>query len=335
MYRRGLRRAAALLLIGVLAGCAGGGLQHQSMLRGFNLLQHQNLGWDQPRAQQSLQRVARIGANAVVLIAFLEQDSPAALTVSRSGAVTMAQLKSAITHARHIGLKVILKPQMLVRGSWAGAITHAEPQQWQAWFASYSRQLIEYARFAAEQQVDAFVIGTELSGSVDRVNWPELIRQVRAVYGGTVTYAAHNLDGVRAFRYWQQLDAVSLTLYPSLGDSGRRDEMLAHIEAAVHELEAAVRDIDRPLWVLEIGMPSARGASSQPWAWQHLKQAKVDLGLQQLALELWLQALDKPWVDGVFIWAWYSDDRAGGRQDTDYTPQHKPAETVIQRYWAL
>ncbi len=323
-----------LLLGGLLAGCATqGALHNQAMMRGFNALQHQQVGWDQPAARRSFKHMVELGANAVVLVPFLEQDSPVSTLVRRSDAVTMRQLQAAIGYAHAYGLKIILKPQILVAKSWAGEINHAQPQQWRAWFASYSRHVLEYARFASEQQVDAFVIGTELSRAADQVDWPGLIAQVRSVYAGKLTYAAHNVGGVDRFPYWHELDAVSLTMYPFLGLSGQRDEMQRHVDAAVQQLQLAVAHIDRPLWVLEVGMPSARGASAKPWAWQGLKHATVDLFIQKHALEIWLKALDKPWVDAVFIWAWYSDYNAGGSHNTDYTPQHKPAESVIRHYW--
>jgi len=326
--------ALVLLVGGLLAGCsAGGALHNQAMMRGFNALQHENVAWGNPASHRSFKRMVELGSNAVVLVSFLEQDSPASTMVRRSNAVTVAQLQAAVDYAHEYGLKIILKPQMLVTESWAGEIDHELPQQWRAWFDSYSRHVLEFARFAAAQGVDAFVIGTELSRASDRVDWSGLIKQVRSVYAGHLTYAAHNVEGVERFRHWHELDAVALTLYPSLGPSGQRQEMKQRIDATVQQLKLAVQHLDRPLWVLEVGMPSARGASSKPWEWQRLKYAKVDLELQKNALDIWLNALDKPWVDAVFIWAWYSDYSSGGSRDTDYTPQHKPAESIVRRYW--
>ena len=230
-------------------------------------------------------------------------------------------------------MKVIFKPQLLVHNSWAGEVAFDRPSQWVSWFRHYSHEIVRFARFAAEQGVDGFVIGTELFRASGHVDWSGLISRVRTHFGGVLTYAAHNIEGVKRFGNWSELDVVALTLYPSLGKTGERAEMQAHIVAVVDRLRQVAERLDRPLWVLEIGMPSAREASGKPWAWQGLKYAEVDLQLQRDALELWLTALEQPWVNGVFIWAWYSDDQAGGRHDTDYTPQHKPAERIIRRYW--
>ncbi|NWF36809.1 hypothetical protein [Mariprofundus sp. KV] len=320
--------------VALLAGCASEALvQNKSMKRGFNALQHESLPWDQPAARKSISRLTSLGANAVVFIAFMEQQEPSSHQVRRSNAVTMHQLKKAISYAKADKLHVALKPQMLVHNSWAGEINHRTAYDWDLWFANYSREIMEYAIFAQQQGVDTFVIGTELSRASAHVNWPRLIRQVRRVFRGQLTYAAHNVEGVRAFPNWDLLDAVSLTFYPSLGASSDRASLQARVDIAVEELRVAAAAIKRPLWVMEVGIPSAKGASLKPWEWQGLKHRSVDLALQSEVLDIWLRALDQPWVDGIYIWAWYSNARAGGQRDTDYTPQNKPAEDVIGRYW--
>ncbi len=319
----------------LVMGCAGDGLQNDQMLRGFNALQHKNVGWDNPAARKSVNKLASMGSNAVIFIPFLEQSTASSLEVRKSAAVTDAQLQAAVRYAHDVGLKVTIKPQILIPGSWPGAINHSDHYSWKAWFSSYSKRMIECARFASGLGVDAFVIGTELTHAANHVEWPQLIAQLREILPKPVilTYAAHNTDGMKAFPHWQLLDAVALTMYPSLGGSGKKEAMQVYIDQAVEELRLAVETIKRPLWVLEIGMPSAAGASAKPWEWHGLKSARVDLTLQRDALDIWLRALDKPWVNGVFVWAWYSDITSGGKKDADYTPQNKPAEKVIRRYW--
>ena len=318
----------------LMTGCASHGLlQNSSMKHGFNVMQHASMSWEDPQARRSLREMVSTGANAVVLISFLKQPRPDSVEVTRSDAVSVNELKKAIRYARELGLYTVLKPQILVQGSWAGDVDPGRPQAWHQWFENYSREIVAFARFASEQRVQALVIGTELVHARNQVDWPELIRKVRAVYSGTITYAAHNVEGIKKFPYWNMLDTVSLTLYPSLGSSGNRDDMQRHVDQAVDNLHQAASAYNKPLWVLEFGMPSARGASAQPWAWQGLQHASVDLNVQSDALDIWLRALDKPWIDGAFIWVWYSDYKPGRINDADYTPQNKPAERIIRRYW--
>ncbi|TLS69208.1 hypothetical protein FEF65_01615 [Mariprofundus erugo] len=330
------RLLPTLLLALVLSSCAAPGLiQNSAMKRGFNVMQHASMSWEHPYARQSLMDMRSTGANAVVLIGFLKQSRPDSVDVSRSSAVRDSELKRAIAYAHELGLYTILKPQMLVPGSWAGEIDPGSEDGWKQWFDAYSREIVRYARFAAAEHVDALVLGTELVHASKHVNWPALIRQVRQVYPypGKITYAAHNVDGLKAFPYWNLLDTVSLTFYPSLGVTGQRDEMQQYVDRAVTELQQATGSLNKPLWVLEFGMPSAKGASARPWEWRDLHNARVDMTVQKEAIDIWLRALDKPWVDGAFIWVWYSDAKSGTLNDADYTPQNKPAEAIIRRYW--
>jgi len=333
--RRSIFFLVIMMVSALVVGCSSDGLQNDQMMRGFNALQHKNTAWDNPVARRSVNKLAVMGSNAVVFIPFLEQDAADAVEIRKSDAVTEKQLAAAIGYAHDVGLKVIIKPQILIPGSWAGAIKHADPVGWQSWFDSYSKQIVACARFAAKHDVDGFVVGTELARASLHVDWPALIAQVREILPRPVqlTYAAHNTEGLKAFKYWKDLDAASLTLYPSLGSSGDKEDMQVHIEQAVEELREVAEKIERPLWVMEIGMPSAAGAFEKPWEWHTLKQAKVDLTLQRDALDLWLKALDQPWINALFIWAWFSDIKAGGINDTDYTPQNKPAEYIVRRYW--
>ena len=162
-YSNGL---LVILLAWLMSGCVSvGELKNQSMLRGFNAMQHENVGWNEPQARQSVKRMVKLGVNAVVLITFLEQDSISSLQVRHSDAVTFDQLKSAVQYAHDFDLEVILKPQILVHNAWASAITHRQQRDWNQWFESYSERIVEYAKFASRHKVHTFVIGTELSNA--------------------------------------------------------------------------------------------------------------------------------------------------------------------------
>jgi hypothetical protein len=42
---------------------------------------------------------------------------------------------------------------------------------------------------------------------------------------------------------------------------------------------------------------------------------------------------NKPWFAGMFWWSWYPNPKAGGAGNSDYTPQHKPAQGVLTAHW--
>jgi len=164
MHRQEMMRRLLFLLVSMLfSSCQRGGLQNEAMMRGFNVLQHQNVAWDDPKAHRSLKRMAALGANAVVFIPFLQQSAPDSINVEKSDAVTSVQLQSGIRYARKLGLHIALKPQILIPASWAGAIDQPDNVRWEQWFQSYSSQIVEQAKFAQQERVQAFVIGTELA----------------------------------------------------------------------------------------------------------------------------------------------------------------------------
>ncbi|ATX81457.1 hypothetical protein Ga0123462_0587 [Mariprofundus ferrinatatus] len=305
--------------------------------RGFNALQTSRVAWDSSAARRSLMRMGAVGANAVALIPFVRQSSPYSTAVMGANNVTDAQLIAAIKSAHELGMKVVVKPQILVTGSWAGEISFTDSGQRDRWFDSYSAHIIRYARLSQSMGVEAFAIGTELSKIAKDLPWPRLISQLRREFRGVLTYAAHNVEGVERFPYWDKLDVIGISSYPSLGDMGEYDEMLAHIELNLYKLSQAVKANRRkPVWLLEVGIPSAEGASSQPWEWRSLGKGgqRTDLTMQTAAVAAWLNAIKRlQYVDGVFLWCWYSDPQAGGEENIDYTVQNKPSEIVIRQYW--
>ena len=310
---------------------------HETTWRGFNALQTSSVAWNSSAARRSLMRMGAIGANSVALIPFMKQSGPNSTDVRAANNVTDAQLVAAINTAHQLGLKVVVKPQILVRGSWAGGISFSNHEQMHRWFKNYSVQLIRYARLSQSLGVEAFVIGTELSQIAKDLPWLELIAQLRREFRGELTYAAHNVEGVERFPYWHKLDVIGISSYPALGDMGEYDEMLAHIELNLYKLSQAVKKYrGKPVWLLEVGMPSAEGSSSQPWEWKSLdkNRHKPDMTMQTAAVAAWLNAVKRlKFVDGVFFWSWYSDPYAGGERDIDYTVQNKPAEIMIRQYW--
>lgn len=304
-------------------------------LHGFNLMQVPSATFEQPASNEALRRMSMVGANAVILIPFLRQGRAASGEIGFSDAVTDRQLHVAIENARKQGLTVILKPQILVETGWAGDIRFGSEADEERWFERYRDLIAYYARLAEREHVDTFVVGTELSGIEPSPRWRDVIASVRNQFHGRVTYAAHGIEGVKRFSAWRELDVIGVNLYPSLGDGSDVRTIRTNIDKSVAELKQLTRDILRPVWVLEVGIPSAEGATETPWDWKRLSEAgaKPDMAIQSTVVMQWLAALEKPWIEGVFIWCWHSDPYAGGLKNIDYTLQNKPAENQVRCLW--
>ena len=205
---------------------------------------------------------------------------------------------------------------------------------WTQWFANYRSALDRIARIAQDEKADALAIGTELAGTSQQPQWNDLIGDVRSLYSGTVIYFAHNLDEAEQIPFWRRLDAIGVTLYPPLGADGDRIRRLVMMSTVAEGLDALSARIGKPVIVGEIGLRSAKGAAAKPWESAEERASPPDMTLQADVLADWLAILDRPSIRGVLIWRWFTDPNAGGRADTDFTVQGKPAERVLACAWA-
>ena len=64
------------------------------------------------------------------------------------------------------------------------------------------------------------------------------------------------------------------------------------------------------------------------------RRAPADPRVQAAVLARWLKTLDRPSVEAVLVWRWFTDPGRGGAEDTDFTPQGKLAEGVLMGAWA-
>mgnify|MGYP003670306796 CR=1 FL=1 len=322
------RTSPAVMAFALLAGCA------TERLDGVNLLQSREVSFTQPPTYQSLRAARALGANTVAVVTFLEQTSPESTRLRKSRAVSDAQLVGAIRAAKRAGVKVFVKPQLLIPDAWAGAIDPGSDAGWEDWFDAYRTHLVELAVLAESEDADGFVVGTELGRSASRAEWSDVIAAVRNVFSGTLTYAAHGVEGLNAFSHWHLLDLAGVTLYPSLGNNPERGAMQAHVEETTAQLRGAADRIGKPVWITEIGIQSRHGAQERPWEWRGMDaDAPPDSGLQATVIDLWLEALAGDWNRGVLLWAWSNDPLAGGPNDRDYLLQNKPAEQVMRCRW--
>jgi len=98
--------------------------------------------------------------------------------------------------AKAQGIKTMLKPHIWLRsseGKWRSDIAMTSEADWEKWFNSYGDMMIHYAELAESCKIESLCIGTELhSTTVHRPDqWSELIKKIRKVYSGEVTYAAY------------------------------------------------------------------------------------------------------------------------------------------------
>jgi hypothetical protein len=302
-------------------------------LAGFDVIQSPEHPFGSAAARQALADAKRNGANAIAIVPFFWQAGPENADLVRGKDMSDDELRAAIRDGHALGLAVVVKPQVWVPRSWAGAVAMTSAGAWTQWFANYRTQLDRIALIAAQEKADMLAIGTELVGTSREPQWNDLIGEVRALYSGSLVYFAHNLDEAEAVPFWRRLDAIGVTLYPPLGRDADRIGHLATIDEAASRLDALSARMGKPVIVGEIGLRSAKGAAAKPWESTEERASLPDVTLQADVLADWLAILDRPSVRGVLIWRWLTDPNAGGRDDTDFTVQGKPAERVLRCAW--
>jgi hypothetical protein len=305
----------------------------EERLDGFNVIVAPGRPFGGATARLSLANAKRLGAHAIAVIPFLWQSTPASPKLLRGTDMADAELRAAIRDAHALGLAILVKPHVWVPDSWAGAVAMNSEAAWIEWFADYRRELQRIARVAADEHAEALAIGTELTATMQRPEWNELIAAVRGVYPGRLVYVAHNVEEAEAVPFWDRLDAVGVTLYPPLGADDDRDGHRSTMRAVADRLDALAARSGKSILVGEVGLRSAERAAAKPWESAEERTSPPDPALQAAVLADWLAALDRPAINGILIWRWFTDPDAGGLADTDFTVQGKPAERVLACAW--
>jgi hypothetical protein len=317
----------------VVAAAQPASQQRDLPFDGFNVIAAAGHPFGSADARLALIKARELGARAIAIVPFLWQSRPASAGIVRGDDMTDDELRDGIDDARALGFAVVVKPHVWVPKSWAGTIAMTSAQAWNDWFGNYQRELLRIARIADEEKAAALAIGTELTKTTQQPQWNGLIGAVRRSYHGRLLYVAHNVDEAEAVPFWDRLDEVGVTLYPPLGADADRDGRRAQMAAIADRLDRLGARTGKSILVGEIGLRSAAGAAARPWESAEERSSIADASLQADVLADWLDVLDRPSIQGVMIWRWFTDPNAGGLTDTDFTVQGKPAERVLMCVW--
>jgi hypothetical protein len=243
--------------------------------------------------------------------------------------------------ARKLGIRTILKPHLWVGtwrdAGWSGDIRMRDEQDWKAWFGSYRDFLLHYAKLAEENGMEALAVGTELQGTTleHEMEWRAMLGEVRKVYRGKITYAANWDREFEALPFWDALDFAGVQAYFPLTDQKKAtvSALLSGWEPHLARLGRVAARTRRRIVFTEIGYRSAEGAAVQPWLWR--TEDRPDPEEQARCYEAMFRAAwNQPWFGGLFVWKWFPDrDTRRSVGDGSFTPQGKPAEQVLGRWY--
>lgn len=236
-------------------------------------------------------------------------------TIRDANLVTLIEL----FHSR--GLKVFLRPTLEFHywTEWRGGL---EPRNWTAWFDSYAQFILHYATIAERTGVEMLTVGVELENSNEfTASWRSIIKQVRAVYHGLLTYSDSGLlFGESTIRFWDDLDLIGCSGYTAI--TGRDTGIASTSDPAFSDFVASIdraftryvlpahERYGKPVLVTEAGCANYDGANLCPWCWESIATKAQDNNEQVMYFEALLQVLSgKDWIEGVlpFVWAFKAD----------------------------
>lgn len=281
-----------------------------------------------------LDEIEAVGATDLSIVVRWTQNTVKDSKIARDPKRTVADetLKWVIKEAQARKLRVFLMPiiHLNVRkiGVWRGTIEPVSPDKW---WANYEAFIVYYAKLAQKTGVSLFAVGSELlSMETKTKRWHKLIKRVRRIYKGQLTYSA-NWDHFEVVSFWDKLDVVGMTAYQEL--TKRPNPSLKQLKRGWLGFSQRLR-----VWSMqhghryiftEVGYPSHSKGAAYPWDYR--PRGKADPMLQARAyralMEVWSK--DKSF-DGLYVWNWFGFKSL---QDRGYTPRGKPAEKVIKHWF--
>ena len=235
-------------------------------------------------------------------------------------------------------IKIMLKPQIWVwRGGFTGYIEMKDEANWKLLESAYTKFILEYAKLAEACKVKIFCIGTELEKFIENRPdyWNNLILEIKKLYKGKLTYAA-NWDEFKRTPFWNQLDYIGVDAYFPVSNS-KTPTITECLEGwGTHKavIKALSEKNNKPILFTEFGYRSVDFSGKEPWkSDRSMSQVNIDAQTnttQALFKTFWKE----DWFAGGFVWKWFHNhEKAGGVNNSRFTPQNKPVEALIKSYY--
>nr|WP_299387478.1 glycoside hydrolase [Allomuricauda sp.] len=330
-----MKRLGLLLLCLVQLSCTG---QKKEKINGISFV-----GSREKATLGHVEPVVKINANYAAVMPFgfaRSLNAPNVIfdTERQWYGETRRGAKQYMEQLRKKGIKIMLKPQIWIwRGAFTGDMVMQSEADWKTLESTYSDFALTYAQLAEETGAEVYCIGTELEEFVKNRPqfWLDLIAKIKNIYSGKLTYAA-NWDEYKRVPFWDQLDFIGVDAYFPLSEKRKPslEDLRLGWQPWKERLEELAMTHDRPILFTEFGYRSMDFTAKKPWLVDR-NQMSVNLEAQADATEAVFQEFwSEDWFAGGFVWKWFiHHQESGGADDNRFTPQNKPAEQVLQKYF--
>ncbi len=284
--------------------------------------------------------VKKVSANYVALMpfGFIKSISSPKIRFNEKGqwfGETNEGLQQYAKEFEKAGIRVMVKPQIWVwNGEYTGTIEMTSEENWKILESTYEEFILNFSKTAESIKAPILCIGTELEKFIENRPdfWKSLIKKIRKIYSGKLTYAA-NWDEFKRVPFWKDVDYIGIDAYFPL--SNKKSPTLKEFEFGwqKHKQEIVkVREaVNKPVLFTEYGYRSVDFTGKEPWNSNRIEGA-VNLQNQKKATQaIYNQFWKEDWFAGGFIWKWFVDhDKVGGSNNNRFTPQNKPTEELLK-----
>lgn len=239
-------------------------------------------------------------------------------------------------HKHHV--KVMMKPHIWMRGEFTGHMKMSSEENWQRLEKSYTEFILDFAKLAQETNTDILCIGTELEKFVmNRPDyWNDLIKKIKDIYKGKLTYAA-NWDEFKRTPFWDQLDFIGVDAYFPVSDS--KTPSVEECMEGWLKHKAVIKEVsdkfEKPILFTEFGYRSVDFSGKEPWKSDRYEDPANFESQNNTTQALFKTFWEEDWFAGGFIWKWFHNyERSGGEKNNQFTPQNKPVEAIIRDYYS-
>lgn len=243
-------------------------------------------------------------------------------------------IQSSINWSKSRGIKSFIKPHIwFTDGTFNGDFVCDSDEEWQRIELKYADYIIKFANLAEKENVELFCIGVELKNWIkERPDfWLNLIKEVKDIYHGQLTYAA-NWDNYKNIPFWNQLDYISIDAYFPYSNSQTPtvQELEDAMEKQAEKLASFSKKHNKQIIFSEFGFRSENNCCEKPW--EYKKGKPVNYDCQANAFEAFFNTFHKKdWYAGGFIWKWFATGHLNEEGESGYRFKGKPAEMIIEQ----
>jgi hypothetical protein len=277
-------------------------------------------------------KLKSLGVNTLFLTPYYSTPDPCSDQIDSSElTIPDSQLCRAVEIALEAGIEVILKPHIDCRGGQPRYTI--EPHNYDVWMEQYKGFINKYLSITRKYNLQSFVIATELDNIIQSNQFIEFCDSIRSADDIRIIISA-SYNHFASSKIWKHADVIGVNAYLNFDNSEKPLESTLY-ETWNYWLNTITQlsEINgKPVILTEVGFMSRSNAAQNPGDFSG--NYAIDYNVQDMCYRsLLAQACKFSAIKGIFFWQWELGT-SGSNTDGDYTPEGKPAENTIKRYWA-